>query len=80
MAFPLLLQVGAVPFVTNSENSILARRANGRSNQPRSHGITSNATTFRVTRSYEITFLQVIKKRGNYLEPESDVSTLCDDP
>ena len=46
MAFPLLLQVGAVPFVTNSENSILARRSNGRSNQTRSHGITtSNAST-----------------------------------
>ena len=41
--------------------------------------ITSNATTFRVARSYEINFLQVIKKRGNYLEPESDVSMLLDD-
>ena len=34
MAFPLLLQVGAVPFVT-SDNGILARRSNTRSNQPR---------------------------------------------
>ena len=41
MAFPLLLQVGAVPFVT-SENGIFARRNQiNRSNQPRSQAINS---------------------------------------
>ena len=41
MAFPLLLQVGAVPFVT-SENGIFARRNQiNRSNQSRSQAINS---------------------------------------
>ena len=46
MAFPLLLQVGAVPFVT-SENGIFARRnaGNARSNQPGTNSTHSNNHT-----------------------------------